>query len=256
MNAPLRGGALVTGGSKRVGRVLCLALAEAGYAVAVHYRSDPTAAQALCREIVGLGGRAEPVQADLSDPEAAATLPARASRLVGALELLVNNASVFLEDRIQTLTRERWSAHLDTNLLAPILLTQAFAAGVEALAPTADPSVINMLDQRVLRLNPQFFSYTISKAALLTATVTLAQALAPRIRVNAVGPGPTLASIHQTADLFQREAAATPLARPSPPGDIAAAVVYLAGARSVTGQMIAVDAGQHLAWRTPDILEP
>jgi len=249
-----RGGALVTGGAKRVGRAIALALAEAGYAVAVHHRGDGAAAEGLAREIEGGGGRAAALAADLSDDAALTALPARAADVVGPLSLLVNNASHFEDDRIETLTPESWAAHMGPNLWAPIRLTQAFAAEVSAGARADDPSVVNILDQRVLHPNPQFFSYTLAKTALHTATRTLAQGLAPRIRVNGVAPGPTLPSIHQDEALFAAEVAGVVLQRPSPPEDIAAAVVYLAGARAVTGQVIAVDGGQHLAWLTPDIV--
>jgi NAD(P)-dependent dehydrogenase (short-subunit alcohol dehydrogenase family) len=169
--------------------------------------------------------------------------------------LLVNNASHFGDDSIQTLTPESWAQHVGPNLFAPILLSQAFAKAAEALPEDADPSIVNIIDQRVLRPNPQFFSYTLSKSALYTATQTLAQALAPRIRVNGVGPGPTLPSIHQSQATFDAEVAGVPLQRKTELSDITRAVLYLAGARSVTGQMIAVDNGQHLGWKTPDIID-
>jgi NAD(P)-dependent dehydrogenase (short-subunit alcohol dehydrogenase family) len=166
---------------------------------------------------------------------------------------LVNNASLFQDDRIATLTEAGLAAHMAANLTAPLLLAQAFAA---ALPAAQRGLIVNMIDQRVWRPNPQFFSYSLSKAGLWWATQTLAQALAPRIRVNGIGPGPTLASVHQTPDDFAAEAAAVPLARAASPQDITAALRYLIEASSVTGQMIAVDGGQHLAWRTPDILSP
>ena len=197
------------------------------------------------------GRRAAALAADLAVEAEAATLVGRAVEALGPVTLLVNNASVFDDDRVETLTRASWDAHMETNLRAPVVLTQAFAA---ALPAGAEGCVVNILDQRVRRLNPQFFSYTLSKAALWAATQTMAQALAPRIRVNGVGPGPTLASVHQGEGEFDAEAANVPLQRQVTPEEIAAAVLYLADARSVTGQMIAVDAGQHLAWRTPDVI--
>ena len=181
-------------------------------------------------------------QLSLGEREAAAAL--------GPLTVLVNNASVFLDDRVGALGRETWDAHLEVNLRAPLVLAEAFAAQ----APDGS-CIVNLLDQRVLRPNPQFFSYAVSKAGLWFATRTLAQALAPRIRVNGVGPGPTLPSIHQSPAQFEAEATHTPLGRRATPRDIAAAVLYLIDAPGVTGQMIAVDGGQHLAWRTPDIVE-
>jgi NAD(P)-dependent dehydrogenase (short-subunit alcohol dehydrogenase family) len=169
----------------------------------------------------------------------------------GAVTLLVNNASKFDDDRIATLSSSVLDATLAVNLQAPVLLTQAFASALPAARPGL---IVNIIDQRVWRLTPRFFSYTISKAALWTATQTLAQALAPRIRVNAIAPGPTLANIYQAPADFAAEAKALPLGRPVDPEEIGQALRYLIDAPSVTGQMIAVDGGQHLAWRTPDVL--
>ena len=244
---------MVTGAGKRIGKALALALAGAGYPVLVHYRGKADDAEAVVKIIEDAGGRAAAVEADLSNRASVSSLITRAAEPFGALSLLVNSASYFHDDEVETLTEESWDAHFQTNLHSPILLAQAFAAQMQTLADGADPSIINILDQRVLHPNPQFFSYTLTKAALATATTTMAQALAPRIRVNGVAPGPTLPSIHQSEATFAAEVAAVPLQRPSAPADIAAAALYLASARSVTGQIIAVDAGQHLAWRTPDI---
>jgi len=246
-----RGAALVTGARARLGRALALSLARAGYAIAVHHRDDADAAQAVADEITAAGGRAVIVAADLARESDVETLIARSARALGQpLTLLVNNASRFGDDRVGRLDRTGWDAHMEANLRAPILLAEGFAAQAPEGA-----QVINILDQRVFRPNPQFFSYTLSKSALWTATRMLAQALAPRIRVNGVGPGPTLPSIHQDDARFAAEAAATPLARPVSPDEVCAAVLYLIDAPSVTGQMIAVDGGQHLAWKTPDILD-
>ncbi len=247
------GAALVTGAGKRIGRALALALGGAGFPVLVHYRGEPDDADEVARLIRGAGGRAASVAADLADRGEVAGLIAVACKPFGPLALLVNSASYFHDDGIGTLTDASWDAHFQTNLHTPISLAQGFAAQVSALPPGADPSIINIIDQRVLHPNPQFFSYTLTKAALYTATLTMAQALAPRIRVNGIAPGPTLPSIHQTEASFAAEVAAIPLQRPSRPEDIAAAALYLADARAVTGQMIAVDGGQHLAWKTPDI---
>jgi NAD(P)-dependent dehydrogenase (short-subunit alcohol dehydrogenase family) len=244
--------ALVTGGSRRIGRTLALRLAERGFSLAIHHRASPDEAEAVAAEIAALGGRAVTVDGELSDPKDVATLVPRAVEALGApLTLLINNASLFLDDRVGHLADAQWDLQLDVNLKAPVFLTQAFAAQ----APDGvDAQVINLIDQRVLKQNPQFFSYSISKAGLFHATRMLAQALAPRIRVNAVGPGPTLPSIHQSAEIFAAEAASTLLGKRATPEDIAQAVLYLVDAGAVTGQMIAVDAGQHLLWRTPDIL--
>jgi len=247
----MRGAALVTGASRRIGRALALAAGAAGFDVAVHFHHHEADAEATADEVKGSGRRAVPLPGDLSLPGAGAALVAEASAALGPLTLLINNASLFVDDRIHNLTEEGWDAHLRTNLAAPIFLAQAFASQAQ---DGADNLIVNLTDQRVWRPNPQFFSYTLSKAALWTATQTLAQALAPRIRVNAIGPGPTLPSTYQSAETFAQEAAATPLARGAEVEDICAAALYLIDARAVTGQMIAVDGGQHLAWKTPDIL--
>ena len=247
----MRGAALITGAARRIGRTLALTAAEAGYDVAVHHRGPADAAEEVAFEIRSMGRRAATVDADLTNEADTAALVGRASQALGPVTLLINNASVFQDDRIQTVTRDSWDAHMQTNLRAPIVLTQAFAA---ELPEGAEGLIINLLDQRVWKPNPQFFSYGVSRAALWSATRVMAQALAPRIRVNAIGPGPTLASIHQTQTDFEAEAHNVPLQRRSAPEDIAAAVRYLIDARQVTGQMIAVDGGQHLAWRTPDVV--
>jgi len=250
------GGALVTGAGRRVGRALALALASAGLDVAVHYRGSADEADEVVAEIIAMGRKAAAVSADLTQPQETGSLVARATAAIGPLRLLVNNASLFEADRFGALDLALWDRHFETNLRAPVRLAEAFAAQVPNALEDGEAMILNILDQRVLHPNPQFFSYTLSKSALFTATRTMAQALAPRIRVNAIGPGPTLASIHQDASIFAAEAQATPLARPVAPQDICAAALYLLGARAATGQMLAVDAGQHLAWRTPDILEP
>ncbi|MBU3971953.1 MAG: SDR family oxidoreductase [Alphaproteobacteria bacterium] len=245
-----RGAALVTGGAKRIGRAICLELAAAGFDVAVHHRDSPDEAAPLVDEISALGRRAVSLSADLADVAATHALVGRAAEALGPLSVLVNNASVFADDRLETLTGESWAAHMDVNLRAPVLLAQAFAAQ----APDGS-TVVNILDQRVLKPDPRFFSYGLSKSALWVATRTMAQALAPRIRVNGVGPGPTLPSVHQTPEEFEAEARGTLLQRAGSPEAVAAAVRWLVDAELVTGQMIAVDGGQHLAWKTPDILE-
>lgn len=246
----MRGTALVTGAARRIGRALALTAADAGYDVAVHHRSGAEEAQALLAEIRSRGRKAEAFPAELTDEAATSALVGRAAAL-GPVTLLINNASVFQDDRLPSMSRASWDAHMETNLRAPIVLSQAFAA---ALPEGAEGQIINLLDQRVLKPNPQFFSYGLSRAALWAATGMMAQALAPRIRVNAIGPGPTLPSIHQTTDDFDAEAHHTLLERRSSPEDIAAAARYLIDARQVTGQMIVVDGGQHLGWRTPDVV--
>ncbi len=250
-----QGAALVTGAARRIGRRLALECARLGYDVAVHHRGDRDEAEAACHEIEALGRRAVRVQADLADPDAPARVVAEARAELGPLSLLVNNASRFDDDRLPALTPELWEAHMSANLRAPVFLLQSFAAQVDAGLPDGEALCVNLLDQRVLRPDPRFFSYTLSKSALWTATRTAAQALAPRVRVNGIGPGPTLASVHQDAQGFAQEAAGVLLERRVEPDDLAGALRYLVGARAVTGQMIAVDAGQHLGWRTPDVAD-
>jgi NAD(P)-dependent dehydrogenase (short-subunit alcohol dehydrogenase family) len=240
--------ALITGAGRRIGRAIAIALAQAGFAVVLHANTSRAEAEQLAGEIAGRGGQARVVLADLTDPESSNKLiPAAAA--FGPLSLLVNNASLFNDDDIATLTREGFEKTLAVNLTAPLFLAQAFA---EQAPANADASIVNVLDQRVLKPTPRFFSYTLSKNALASATLTLAQALAPKVRVNAVAPGPTLPSPRQSKEQFAAQAALVPLRRGPTPEEIAAAVVYLASARSVTGNMIAVDGGQHLSWRTPD----
>lgn len=244
-----RGVALVTGGARRIGRTIALALAGAGFDVVIHHRAAGDDLSVI-GEIEALGRRSAAVAADLSDEAQVRGVIPAATAALGPLSVLINNASVFLDDRVGTLSRASWDAHFETNLRAPLVLAEAFAAQAAAGA-----CIVNLLDQRVLKPNPQFISYSLSKAALWFATRTLAQALAPAVRVNGVGPGPTLPSIHQSQAEFDAEAANTPLGRRATPDEIAAAVLYLVDAPAVTGQMIAVDGGQHLAWRTPDISE-
>ena len=250
--SPVRGTALVTGSARRIGRALALALAGAGFDIVAHHHQSQAEAESLCEAIRAQGRRALALDSDLSDAGQARALVGRAAALA-PLTVLVNNAALFEDDRIGSLTPDSFERHMALNLRAPILLAQAFAA---ALPPDREGVIINLLDQRVLRPNPHFFSYSVSKSALWSATRTLAQALAPRIRVNGVGPGPTLANIHQSPEAFAAEAAATPLGQKVDPDEIARAALYLIDARSVTGQMIAVDGGQHLDWRTPDATGP
>jgi NAD(P)-dependent dehydrogenase (short-subunit alcohol dehydrogenase family) len=239
--------ALVTGGARRIGRAIVLALHEAGYAVAIHAQHSVTEADALRDEIVSKAGRACVVQADLSEHAQLKKLLGAAADAVGPLSLLVNNAALFEPDEVGSLDAMRFDRQIAVNLRAPIFLAEAFAKQAGGGA-----SIVNMLDQRVLKPTPHFISYTLAKAALHTATRMLAQALAPTVRVNAVAPGPTMASARQSPDDFAKQSAAVPLGRGPAPEEVAAAVIYLAGASSVTGVTLAVDGGQHLAWDTPD----
>jgi NAD(P)-dependent dehydrogenase (short-subunit alcohol dehydrogenase family) len=243
--------ALVTGGAKRVGAAIVQALAQQGYAVVIHCNQSRAEAEALGGALQAAGSKAAVVAADLADPAVTAGLIAAAARHFGPPTLLVNNASLFIADTLATFDVLTWNRQFSVNLRAPSVLAKDFAA----LLPEEETgAIINIIDHRVWKLTPQFYSYTLTKAALFAATQTMAQALAPRIRVNGVGPGPVLPNVHDGAALFLKEAAGTPLGRAVDPEEIAAAVVYLAAAKAVTGQMIAVDSGQHIGWRTPDVV--
>ncbi|WP_341367124.1 SDR family oxidoreductase [Yoonia sp. BS5-3] len=253
--------ALVTGAAARLGRAMALYLGARGYDVAVHYAGSQTDADTVVQELQTMGRTAVALQADLLDENAAQSLVGRASdALGGPLTCLINNASIFEYDTVQTATRESWDRHLESNLRAPFVLTQHFAAQVpdpvldDMDEPVAQALVVNMLDQRVHKLTPEFMSYTIAKMGLWAMTQTTAQALAPRVRVNGIGPGPTLQGHRQSKSHFDRQRAATILKRGANPGDITAALGYFLDAPAVTGQMLAVDGGQHLVWQTPDVL--
>ena len=239
-----RGTALVTGGARRIGRALAQACAAAGFDVAIHVRNPDDDADAAAGEVRSAGRKAALLACDLRKESAVVALVGEAEAELGPVTLLVNCASVFEEDAFQTLNRASWDLHMETNLRAPLVLSQAFARRLPA---AREGLIVNILDQRVWRPTAGFFSYSLSKAALWEATRMMALALAPRVRVNGIGPGPTLQSIHQDAEAFAREAASTPMGRPVAPGEVALALRYLIDARSVTGQMIAVDSGQHLA---------
>jgi len=252
--------ALVTGGAKRIGRAIALDLAQQGYDVAVHYGTSSDDAEEVADLIRNMGRKAAAVQADLAvEADMTALIPAAAEALGGPLDCLVNNASTFEYDQIDTATRETWDQHMECNLRAPFVLSQQFAAQCpeptqdDQGEPVAAGTIINLIDQRVRKLTPEFMTYTLSRAALWTMTQTTAQALAPKIRVNAIGPGPTLRGGRQDEEQFTRQRAATILRRGSNPEDICQAVRYLLNARGVTGQLICVDGGQHLSWETPDV---
>ncbi len=237
--------ALVTGGARRIGRAITESLATDGFAVVIHCHGSRAEADSVASEIRDRGGRAAVVVADLSAEADVETLLPRASTAFGAIGLLVNNASVFERDDVASTTRASWDRHMEPNLRAPFVLSQSFA---RQLPPDAEGLIVNLIDERVWNLTPHFVSYTISKAALWTLTQTLALALAPRIRVCAIGPGPTLPSSRQTAAQFARQAAGVPLQRPAELAEFAAAMRFLIAARSFTGQMLALDGGQHLNW--------
>lgn len=243
--------ALVTGAARRIGRTIALRLAEDGYDIAIHCHSAVAESQELAAQFLDRGTTAIILMADLADPAAVDSLIPEVEGALGPVTLLVNNASTFLEDQVTSLDVAQWNRQFSVNLRAPSVLAGAMA---NRLPPGAEGAIINIIDQRVWRPTPQYYSYTLSKSALLTATKTMAQALAPRIRVNAVGPGPTFANLHDGEERFQMEAAGTLLGHAVEPQEIADAVSWLAGARSVTGQMVAVDSGQHLTWKTVDIV--
>lgn len=235
--------ALITGAARRIGRVIALALAHDGYAIGVHYRNSKAEAEALVAAIQKLGSRAVALEANLADAASLDQLVTRCASSLGAPCCLVNNASEFLLDGIETLDEATWNLHQNVNLKAPVFLAKAM---MRHLPEGIEGNIINIVDQRVWKLTPDFFSYTISKAGLWTATRTLAQALAPRIRVNAIGPGPVFQSVHQSPAEFAAEQASTLLKRGPTPDEIANAVRFILAAPSMTGQMIALDGGQHL----------
>ncbi|HEY2540780.1 MAG TPA: SDR family oxidoreductase [Stellaceae bacterium] len=245
---PIPRAALVTGGGRRIGRALALALAEDGFAVAVHYHHSRAAAETVVAAIRAAGGAAVALGADLADENAVRDLLPQTERAFGLVGCLVNNAGVFGEDTVATVTRDSWDQHLAVNLRAPFVLIQEMAA---RLPVDAGGVVVNMLDERVWSLTPSFMSYTLSKSGLWTLTQTLALALAPRIRVNGIGPGPTLPSPRQTPRQFRRQRAQMPLERGTSPQEIAAALRFIVTAPAMTGQMIALDGGQHLGWAQP-----
>lgn len=247
--------ALVTGAGKRLGRAMALKLAQEGFDLAVHYDRSAQEAEAVALEIQQMGRRAVTLQADLLSPSAtAALLPAASEALEGPITCLVNNASIFEADTLQSATATSWDRHFDSNLRAPFALIQAMADQDVPLVtdannePRAWGLVVNMIDQRVRNLSPDFMTYTLAKSALWTLTQTAAQALAPQIRINAIGPGPTLANQHQSVEDFARQRASTILQRGVNCEDITAALGYLLSAPAVTGQLICVDSGQHLGW--------
>jgi NAD(P)-dependent dehydrogenase (short-subunit alcohol dehydrogenase family) len=237
--------ALVTGAAQRLGGAMVLALAEAGFDLAIHCHTSRDAAEALLAQVRALGRRGVVLQADLAREPAVSPLLADAAAALGPIGVLINNASTFERDEWHSATRESWDAHIQPNLRAPFVLAQGFA---RALPPGAQGVVVNMLDQRVWSLTPHFTSYTVAKAGLWALTQTLALALAPRIRVNGIGPGPALPSPRQTQAQFDRQAASVPLGHGTSPGEVARALLAILALPSMTGQMIALDGGQHLQW--------
>ncbi len=253
--------ALVTGAARRIGREIAVYLAECGYELVVHYHTSEAEALSVVEDIRAKGTAAEALSADLLDEAEVNTLiPRAAQALNGPLTLLINNASIFEYDTVQTATRENWDRHLESNLRAPFVLTQAFAAQAPATGvdrndePIATSMIVNLVDQRVKKLTPEFSTYSIAKMGLWALTTISAQGLAPQIRVNAIGPGPTLRGGRQSDQHFSSQRANTILERGANVEDVTAALGYFMNAPAVTGQLLCVDGGQHLAWQTPDVL--
>ena len=247
---PNNGIVLVTGAGRRIGKAIATDLAAHGYHVAVHANRSGAEAEAVAGSIRDAGGLADVFLADLSDSAAVRRLHDEVTARLGPPDIIVNNASMFKDDDVRTFDEALFDRHFAIHVKAPAILAEAMA---EALPEDRNGLIVNIIDQRVWKLTPRFFSYTLSKSALWTATRTMAQALAPRIRVNAIGPGPTLANDRQKAGDFERQAAAVPLGHGPGLAEFGATIRYLHQARSVTGQMIALDGGQHLAWQTPDV---
>jgi NAD(P)-dependent dehydrogenase (short-subunit alcohol dehydrogenase family) len=241
---------LVTGAAKRLGRAIVLDLAAAGWNIALHYHGSAEDAETTAAEARAMSVKVATLKADLSQENETAALIGRAAHEIGPLTALINPASLFESDDWRSASRASWDAHMQTNLRAPFLLAQTFAQQRPA---GAKGNIINIVDQRVLKPTPQFLSYSLSKAGLYWLTTTLAQGMGPNIRVNAVGPGPTIRNARQSEADFARQTGATVLGHGAEPADVAAAIRYLLSAEAVTGQMIAVDGGQHLIWQTPDV---
>ncbi len=241
---------LVTGAAKRLGRAIALDLAAAGWNVAIHYHGSGEDAESAAVEARARGVKAATLKSDLSQEDQTATLLARAATAIGPLTALINSASLFENDDWQSASRQSWDDHIETNLRSPLVLSQAFG---KQLPDGETGNIINIVDQRVLKPTPQFLSYSLSKAGLYWLTTTLAQGMGPRIRVNAVGPGPTIRNARQSEEDFARQREATILKRGAEPADICAAIRYLLDAPAVTGQMLAVDGGQHLIWQSADV---
>ncbi|NKM53181.1 short chain dehydrogenase [Rhizobium anhuiense] len=244
--------ALITGSAKRIGRAIAEDLAANGFSVAIHANGSIGEAEELVAELRRKGYRAAALQADLTDIGETGALVAKASEALGPLDLLVNNASVFQHDSARSFNAATWALHFDLHVRAPSILAAAFAQQMPA---AASGLIVNIIDQRVWALRPSFYSYTLSKSALWTATQTLAQALAPRIRVNAIGPGPSMPSERQAMEDFQAQISALILQRGPALKEFGQTIRFLYDTPSITGQMIALDGGQHLAWQTPDVAE-
>ena len=242
--------AFVSGAARRLGRAAALSLAQAGFAVAVHCRHRDSDADTAASEIRDFGVASDVIVGDLSEESETATMIERATSLLGPVGVLINNASTFERDAWDTATRETWARHMDANLRAPFVLTQQFA---KWLPPDAEGVVVNMLDARVWAPTGQLVSYSLSKSGLWALTQSMAVALAPRIRVNGIGPGPALQSTLESNASFKRDSASLPLRRGTGPQEIGRAVLAILALPSMTGQMLALDGGQHLAYQTLEL---
>ncbi len=251
MNPAPRKTALITGAARRLGRAIALGMAADGWDIVVHYRASQDEARKTAGDIEKLGQRSAIIDCDLADESATKVLLDRASALLGPINCIVNNASLFEFDDALSFNSTSLNAHMQANLAAPLILAQALHAQTPAGLQTV---VINLLDQKLFNLNPDFLSYTLSKAGLQTATTLLAQTLAPKVRVVGVAPGLTLVSGDQTEAGFSKAHQQTPLGKSSTPDDIAAAVCYLARAQAVTGTVLVVDGGQHLIPTQRDVM--
>lgn len=243
-----KGNALVTGAGRRIGRAIAGSLASEGWTVGIHCRNSVGEAEATRAEIIRRGGNAYVVVADIADESEGRRILERAAKEAGPVTCLVNNASAFERDDVRTVTRDSWDLHMDTNLWAPLFLAQTMAAN---LPPRLEGNIVNILDQRVINMSPGFVSYTVSKAGLWALTRSLALTLAPQIRVNAIGPGPTLPSPRQSTAQFRRQTRRTPMGRGATPEEIADGVRFVLASPAMTGQIIALDGGQHLGWDFP-----
>lgn len=241
--------ALITGAAQRIGEAITRALAADGWAVAIHYHGSSAHGEDLAADICQHGGTAEIFPADFTREEDVQGLVARVEEKMGQVTCLINNASVFENDTALSATLDSWNRHMGVNLRSPFVLSQKFA---KSLGTEMTGSIINIIDQRVWNLSPHFTSYTVSKAGLWTLTQTMALALAPNIRINAIGPGPTLPSVRQSAEDFSAQYTSVPLKKQTDLVDISNAVLYILGATSMTGQMIALDGGEHLGWSQGD----
>jgi NAD(P)-dependent dehydrogenase (short-subunit alcohol dehydrogenase family) len=244
--------ALVTGGARRIGAAIVRDLASHGWAVAIHCNTSVAEANALAGDIQKAGGEATVVRADLADQRALARIVPETVAALGPLSLLVNNASVFMKDRFGELHQNVWQKQFDTNLRAPVFLAEAFATQVPG---NVEGNIVNIIDQRVLKLTPVMPSYTLTKAALWAATQTMAQALAPKIRVNGIGPGPTFPNPYAKDPGMTKEIAGLPLLRPVDPADFGRAIRFIVDTPSMTGQLLLLDSGQHISWKTRDIVD-